>query len=168
LLYLFTAARFFMAASRQDKAGVFGLVLVAAVFATGANYLALKAYFDWNYEHSTCTRKLEAGELGSDRMAESLLKDFARNLSIKNEVWDVSVRAEGRVLIANNRFKGLMDLEAINRSVSGHRKSMRDAYCADGSVFLRKLKATETFIYYSSDGQRLTSFSITPADCVQW
>jgi hypothetical protein len=50
VLYLFVAAPMFMAAVARRKPIVFGMVLLAALVATGANYLALKAYLDWKTE----------------------------------------------------------------------------------------------------------------------
>jgi hypothetical protein len=61
-----------------------------------------------------------------------------------------------------------MDMDFFYRSVGGLQKIQRDAYCADGSWLLRSLKATETHIYYSLEGARLASFSLTPVDCPQW
>jgi hypothetical protein len=171
VLYLFIAARFFMAAVEHRKGAVFGLVCLAALVATAANALSAWAYISWKTENSICTEQLAKGQLGLGRRAESILKAFARNAENgqkNNEVWDVSVRAEGRALIFSNRFKRPVDTDVFNRSFSGVQKTMRDIYCADGSWLLRSLKATETFTYYSPEGERLTGFSIAPADCQQW
>ena len=83
-------------------------------------------------------------------------------------MWDVSTRAEGRALVFSYRFKRPMDTDVFNSQVNALQKIMRDTYCADGSWLLRSLKATETHTYYSPEGERLTSFSIAPADCPQW
>jgi hypothetical protein len=37
-----------------------------------------------------------------------------------------------------------------------------------GNPFLRDLKVTQANVYYVVEGERLTSFSIGPADCPQW
>ncbi len=171
VLYLFIAARFFMAAAERRKGAVFGMICLAALVATSANALSAAAYLAWKTNNSSCTEQLAKGQLGLDRRAESMLKDFARNSqdALKNnETWDISVRAEGHALVFGYRFKKPVDTDVFNRSFTGVQKSMRDAYCADGSWLLRSLKVTETFTYYSPEGERLTSFSITPADCQQW
>jgi hypothetical protein len=172
LFYLFIAARFFMAAvDHRNASPVVGMVCLAAVAATAANVLSVMTYADWKTSTSSCTEQLAKGQLGLDRRAESVLKTFARdaeNGQKNNEVWDVSVRAEGHALLFSNRFRGPVDMDRFSRSFSGIQKNMRDAYCADGSWLLRSLKATETFTYYNPEGQRLTGFSIAPADCSQW
>ena len=56
LLHLFIAARVFMAAADTRKWAVFGVVLLAAALATGANYLALRSYFDWHLENTNCAK----------------------------------------------------------------------------------------------------------------
>ena len=81
-------------------------------------------------------------------------------------MWDETIRAEGRALVFSYRFKRPMDMDA-NRW-DGLEKIMRDGYCADDCWLLRSLKATETHAYYGLGGERLKSFSITPADCPQW
>jgi hypothetical protein len=173
VFYLFIAARFFMAAvDRQKARAVFGMVCLAALVATAANVLSLRAYLAWKSKTSSCMEQVAKGELGTDPIAESMmLKDFARNALTNylktNEWWDASVRAEGRALLFSYHLKKSMDTNAFNHWVRLDQRFMRDAYCADGSRLLRRLKATKTHTFYSSEGERLLSFSITPADC-QW
>jgi len=129
------------------------------------------AYLDWKTATSSCTEQLAKGQFGLGRRAESMLKAFARDTENdlnNNELWDVSVRAEGRSLLFSNRFRKPMDTNYFNSRLNGLQKIMRDAYCAEDNWLLRRLKATETFTYYSPDGERLTGFSIAPADCSQW
>ena len=54
VIYIFAAAWMFMPAVKQRNQTVFGLVLLAALLATGANYVALKKYFDWKYDTTRC------------------------------------------------------------------------------------------------------------------
>ena len=170
LLYLIIAARIFVAAVDRRKSVVFGMVLLAALVATVANFFSLRTYFEWNFENSGCEKNL-AG-LGLDRMAESALKYFARELETKkgdNNTWDVSVRAEGRTLIYAFRLKRpIVDMGAFNSFVSQRQKEVLQGHCSDAGGFLRNAKATETHTYYSSEGERLISFSVGPADCPQW
>ena len=172
VLYLFIAARFFMVAVDRGKASaVVGMVCLAAVAATAANALSVWAYLDCKTATSSCTEQLAKGQFGLGRRAESMLKAFARDTENdlnNNELWDVSVRAEGRSLLFSNRFRKPMDTNYFNSRLNGLQKIMRDAYCAEDNWLLRRLKATETFTYYSPDGERLTGFSIAPADCSQW
>ena len=118
MLYLVIAARFFMAAVDRRKSVVFGMVLLAALVATGANVLSLKAYFKWNYENSDCGEK-RLGEIAMDRLGESALKEFARAMEAStevkdNDVWDISVRAEGRTLSYTYRFKKPIDYGRVS------------------------------------------------------
>ena len=57
VLYLFLAACFFRAAVDRRKSVVFGLVLLAALIATGVNVLWLKAYFEWRYQNLRLSRE---------------------------------------------------------------------------------------------------------------
>jgi hypothetical protein len=167
--YLFIAARFFMAAVAHRKALVFGMVCLTALVATGANALSAWAYLSRKTENSSCGEQLAEG-LGP-RRAEAILREFARlseNDAKNNEMWDISVQTEGSALVFNNRFRKPMDANYFNSRVNGLQKIWRDAYCSDGKWLLRSLKTTETYTYYSLEGERLASFSITPADCKQW
>jgi hypothetical protein len=172
VLYLVIAARFFMAAVDRRKSVVFGAVLLAALLATGANVAALKAYFKWNAENSGCVEQVASGQLGLDRVAESALKKFAADLNDDNEdedSWDVSYRAEGRVLFHIYRSKRpIVDIAAFHGAVARIQKDALARYCSDSSWFLRSMKATETQTFYGVEGERLTGFSISPADCPQW
>jgi len=90
-------------------------LVVAAMLATGVNILALKAYFNWNFETSDCKENLL--QRGSERIAESTLKAFAAGLKTPNgdviadvlgkanDDVDLSVRSEGRVLIWTYRLQ---------------------------------------------------------------
>ena len=69
VLYLVIAARFLMGAVGRLKAVVFGAFGRAA--RQGANYLSLKAYFEWNFENSDCREK-QLGEIAMDRLAGRL------------------------------------------------------------------------------------------------
>ena len=116
-------------------------------------------------EHKLCS----LAELGLDRMAESALKEFARDSDVDNEIWTVSVRAEGRALIYSFRLKRpIVDVGAFNRFVSQRQNERLQGHCSDNGWFLRSVKATETHTYYSLEGERLTSFSVGPADCPKW
>jgi hypothetical protein len=57
-------------------------------------------------------------------------------------------------------------MDAFNRGASVEQKAMLDMYCSND--FLKILKPPLTETIYSSQGERLTSFSIGPADCPQW
>ena len=53
--------------------------------------------------------------------------------------------------------------------MSEHQKDVLKAHCSDDDDFvLRSVKATETHTFYNLEGERLTSFSISPADCPRW
>jgi hypothetical protein len=54
----------------------------------------------------------------------------------------------------------------FHRFLSQHHKQVLETHC--DNVFFRLMKATETHTFYSPDGERLTSFSISPADCPSW
>jgi hypothetical protein len=168
ILYLIVAASFFMAAVDRRKWVVFSLVLFAAVIATGANFTLFKTYLDWNLDRSGCTEE-KLGELARARMGESLLRRFAADLNEDketNDVWDISYRAEGRTLLETYRFKKpITDFYSL---VPKLQKLALESYCAHDNPFLRNLKATRASLYYSVEGERLTSFSISPADCPQW
>jgi hypothetical protein len=103
-------------------------------------------------------------------MAESLVKEKAQELQAEliklNGVWSVSVRAEGRTLIHTYRFKKPMATdEDFYRANSVMQKQLLGVYCSGKYWKERDLKVTETHTLYSSEGERLTSFSIGPADC---
>ena len=79
------------------------------------------------------------------------------------------VRAEGRTLSFTYRFKTPIDVGAFHSFVSEHQKDVLKAHCSDDDDFvLRSVKATETRTFYNLEGERLTSFSISPADCPRW
>jgi hypothetical protein len=167
VLYLVIAARVFMAAVDRRKSAVLATVLLAALVATGANIAALKAYREWNFHNSACVEKFE--ELAADRTAESQLKRLAADLN--DDKWDLSWRAEGRVLSYIWRSKKpIVDMAAFHRWVAQNQKDALQRYCSsDGGRYLREMvRATEIQIFYGSEGERLTSFSIAPADCPQW
>jgi hypothetical protein len=169
VLYLLIAACCFMAAVDRRKWIVFGSVLLAAVIATGVNWASLFSYLNWSAENLSCQNTL--AEAGLNRAAESVLKEFARGIetspSAKNSnVWDVSVRAEGRTVSYTYRFKRPIADADFYRATREHQKIALDSHCSDNEDFIFKImKATETHTFYSSGGQRLTSFSIGPADC---
>ena len=77
----------------------------------------------------------------------------------------MSIRADGRTLIYTyHSKKPITDLGAFYRGINLQQKEVLEAYCSseDG---LRNLRVTQ--IYYSLEGERLTSFLISPADCPQ-
>ena len=174
VLYLIIASHVFMAAVDRRKPIVFGMVLLAALVATGATYLSLAYYLDWNFKRSGCEKTLT--EVGLDRVAASALQDIAEGIARQheaskkeNDAYDVSIRAEGRTLIYTYRVKQpIVDRGAFFRSVGVHQKAVLDDYCSeDNSSLWKHLKATMTQTYYSSEGEWLTSFSIGPGDCSQ-
>jgi hypothetical protein len=170
VLYLLIAARFFMAAVNRRKPIVLGVVLLAALVATGVNFLSLKTYLDWNVGNSSCTEQTASGKLSLSRMAESALKEMAQGINAEaeaNDIFDVSVGAEGRTLSYTYRFKRPWpNPGAFYRWESEYQKTVLDSHCSDDEDFvLRLVKATETHTFYSSVGERLTSFSISPGDC---
>jgi hypothetical protein len=171
VLYLIIAAFVFRAATARRKSAVLATVLLSALLATGANIAALKAYRKWNYHNSDCKEKFM--QLAADRTAETQLKQFAADMNDDREdhrSWDVSWRAEGRVLYHVWRSKTpITDMNAFYAAVADIQKDALQEYCsADGGFLRAKLGATETQIFYNSEGERLTGFSIGPADCAQW
>jgi hypothetical protein len=161
-----------MAAVKRRKPVVFGMVLLAALISTAAIVQSLEYYLAWNYENSGC-RADEMIERGKDRMAESLVKQKAQELQTEldklNGVWSVSVRAEGRALIYTYRYKEPIQTDEgfYYRASSVMQKQLVGDYCSRKWWAQRDFKVTETHIVYSSKGERLISFSISPADCPQ-
>jgi hypothetical protein len=170
VLYLFIAARFFAAVVDRRRPMVFGLVLLAALVTAAADYVSLVAYGRWKIEQSSCAEKTQLATLGLNRAAESALKEMARGVQEGleyNEVEDVSVMAEGHTLTYTHHFKRPWpDQGAFYRWESEYQKDLLDGHCSNDEHFVfRIVKATETHTFYSSGGERLTSFSIGPADC---
>jgi hypothetical protein len=170
ILYLGVAARVFMAAVDRRKPAVFSIVLLAALVATGANYLLLKGYLNWNLENSRCEEKVAA--LSADRMAESALKGFALDMqswletSNANRPWNVSARAEGRALIYTYRLKEpIVDFGLFESGINSNHKAALEQCSGKFGLLLRTYNATATHTFYSSEGEWLTSFTISPADC---
>ena len=54
--------------------------------------------------------------------------------------------------------------------MSEHQKDVLKAHCSDDDDFvLRSVKGNgDSQIFYNLEGERLTSFSISPADCPRW
>jgi hypothetical protein len=146
------------------------MVLLASLLATGTNFLLLKTYFSWNYERSGCEQNLQT--YGFQGVAESALQKLARDLSAEiksDELWQISIRAEGRVLLQTYRFNGpIADADEFHRWVSQYQKVLLEGYCADndGGRFMREF--TQSHTYYNYKGERLTSFSLSRADCPRW
>jgi hypothetical protein len=165
VLYLVIAARFFMAAVERRKWLVFGSVLLAALVATGATYLSLGRYLVWDFENSPCRNQLV--QLAIERMGDSELKDIARNAEKpEDEIYDVSLRAQGRTLIyTHHAKKPISDLETFHRQTDEFQKGERDHYCSQHDSLREQLKATMTHTFYNANGEWLTSFSISPTDC---
>jgi hypothetical protein len=131
-LYLFIAARFFAAAVDRRKPMVFGMVLLAALVTTGGDFLSLVAYGKWKIEHSSCSEQIASGKPALNRAAESVLKIFARGLegADQSELWDASIRAEGRTLIFIHRFKiPMVNMDAFNRGAAIEQRAKLDMYC---------------------------------------
>ena len=57
-------------------------------------------------------------------------------------------------------------MDAFNRGAAVEQKGMFDMYCSNPLLKIIKPLVTETI--YNYEGERLTSFSIRPADCPQW
>jgi hypothetical protein len=172
VLYLVVAACFFMTVVERRKSVVFGVVLFAALVATSANILSLRIYFSWNFVHSDCGEKL--GEIAMDRLGASALREMARGVqaSVKdNELYDVSVGAEGHTISYNYRFKRTWpNPGAFSQWLAAYQNTVLNGHCSDDEDFvLRIVKATETHTFYNSKGEWMTSFTISPADCPkQW
>ena len=97
VLYLVIAARFFMAAVDHRKSVVFGMALLAALIATGANFLSLKAFFDWNARRTQAVENRwqqeqpglgTYGQVGPEKICGWLTE-------VHGGDWDVSYRAKG-------------------------------------------------------------------------
>ena len=151
---------------------MFGVALMAALISTGAIVRSLQSYLAWSFENSGCKAD-EMAERAKDRMAESLVKQKAQELQTEldktNGVWSVSVRAEGRALIYTYRFKEPIQAETDEglyyRVNSLMQKQLVGDYCSRKWWAERDFKVTESHTVYSSKGERLTSFSIGPANC---
>jgi hypothetical protein len=161
-----------MAAIDRRKSVVFGVVLMAAVVATSVNIVSLQAYFEWKVDDSGCGERIAKGGIGLDPVAESALKKLASDLTEdqkeKNEdrVWSISFRAEGQIWQAKT---AIPDMDFFHRWLAQYQKESLEEYCSsDSSRFFRRTKTTRTFTFYSLGGERLTSFSISPADCAEW
>ena len=77
-----------------------------------------------------------------------MLKAFARDTENdlnNNELWDVSVRAEGRSLLFSNRFRKPMDTNYFNSRLNGLQKIMRDAYLRRGQLVVAKAEGDRDF-----------------------
>lgn len=172
VLYLVIAACFFMAAVERRKVVVFSLVLLAALVATGVNALSASVYLNWKIDNSSCREKLP--KLGADRVAESALKNFAGEMqayletrNLNDDVWNISVRAEGRSLIYTYRLKGpIADAGLFQSGMKANQKAAFEAHCFK-NPFFRIMNVTQTHTFYSAEGKWLWSFSISPADCPQ-
>jgi hypothetical protein len=70
-------------------------VLLAALLATGANYLSLKAYFEWNFENSDCREK-QLGEIAMDRLGESALKSSLESGKLQKRTTKFGTRQSGQ------------------------------------------------------------------------
>lgn len=70
-------------------------MLLAALLATGANYLSLKAYFEWNFENSDCREK-QLGEIAMDRLGESALKSSLESGKLQKRTTKFGTRQSGQ------------------------------------------------------------------------
>jgi hypothetical protein len=112
-----------------------------------------------------------------DTVAESALKDFALKLQADPEVvnnpgWNISIRAEGHTLRWSYQHKQPLneaELAEVDAFVGQYQKKVLAGHCSESNDYvLDLLNGIETHTFYSPEGKRLTSFSITPADCRQW
>ncbi|MGH9547879.1 MAG: hypothetical protein ACRD3W_00840 [Terriglobales bacterium] len=169
VLYLVIAACFFTAAVKRHKLLVFGLVLLAAVLATGAIWLATSTYVQWSSDNSDCSRDLVAR--GFQSYGPSALKAMAQYIqegAKDNPIWQISVQTEGRNIRYTYRYKRPIDIASFEAYVSQHQKDLLNSHCSqEDDLVIKVLKGTETHTYYNPDGERLMSFSISPADCPQ-
>jgi hypothetical protein len=161
-----------MAAADRRKPVVLGAVFLAGLVAAGATVKSLASYIDWVRENSDCKGELMV-EQAKDRMAVSLVRQRAQALEAElektNGLWKVSVRAEGRSLVYSYRFKNRVatDTPRFYQANSIMQKQLLGDYCSRKYWDERGLNVTETHTVYSSEGERLMSFSITPANCPQ-
>ena len=136
-LYLVIAVRFFMAAVDRRKAVVGTMVLLAAFVATVANYQSFLALGHRAVKNSGCQENIAAA--GIHRAGESALEDFARKIQASpevaeaREIYDISIRAEGRTLRYTYRFKRPVDLVAFHRIVSETQKQRFEGRCAEAT-----------------------------------
>ena len=137
-----------MAAADRRKSLVFSVVLLAALVATSASYVSLFYYVGWKNENSDCSNETLAYNRVVDRTAESALKNFAAELDDKDEWYDTSYRADGRVLFGIHRFKKKLPINLdFGEWVNEHQKGALEMYCADEEEddgYLRSLKAIWT------------------------
>jgi hypothetical protein len=145
------------------------VVLLAALIATGVSYLSWSTFLRWNPANWVCNEDY-LFNAGLDRVAKSYLSDFARGQNLSNNFWDVSVRVgDGRTLIFNFRLKKpVVDMTQFQKFVDLRRQQLREAYCGGDLPTLASVKATQINVYYSSEGQWLTSHAVGPIDCPQW
>jgi hypothetical protein len=168
VLYFVIAALMFKAAVDRRKGVIFGLVLLAAFVATAATALSLGVYLTRKIENSSCQENLTDRTL--NRVGESMLKRFASDMEVApgikdNAVFAISISAQGRTVNWIYRFKAPVNLSEFYRANSQQQKGLYEARCSKS--LLSVLKAQETHTFYSSSGERLTSFSIDSADCGQ-
>jgi len=99
-----------------------------------------------------------------DHIAESVLTRYAQSMQDDNEVWKTTINAQGRTLIWQHHFKDATKMAAFN--IEDYQRVSVAWHCSKRDDFvLGTLKAVETHTFYSPEGKRLTSFSISPADC---
>jgi hypothetical protein len=131
-----------------------------------------RVFFAYQVCCSDCSNETLAYNRTVDRTVESALKNFAAELDDEDEWYDTSYRADGRVLLGTHRFKKKLPINLdFGEFVNERQKDALEMYCADEEEddgYLRSLKAIWTQTFYSVAGERLTSFSISPADCQQW
>lgn len=160
-----------MAAVDRRKPFIFVAVLFAALITTVVVEHATGHYLGRSYVNSDCKGELLV-ERGRDRMADGLVKTHARNLQAaldKTEgAWRISVNAAGRALIHTYRFNNPVSNDEFYRKSGIMQKQLIADYCSQKYWKGREFKVTETHTVYSSEGERLISFSISPADCPQW
>ena len=174
VLYLIIAARFFGTVVARRKRAVFCLVLLAAFGAAIVDWLGIGATLRWAARNTNCEETSEAA--GIFRTGESSLKELAREIQADlsadakdDDPWTVYVRAEGRTLIYTYRFKEpILDMAAFYRRAAKQEKELFENCCSDSNEFFVDVRASETYTYYSVEGERLTSFSIDRSDCQKW
>ena len=171
VLYLLIAASFFMAAIKRRRVAVFSVVLLAGLVATAANVLAAAAFLGWEEKNSGCLEQQVDAALS--RTGESISKEYAHRretdlngVKAFHDVWELSEQAEGRTLISTYRFKKSVDPAGYHDLLTAYEKGLFEGRCSN--KFLTTLKALETHTFYSPNGERLTSFAISSANCSRW
>jgi hypothetical protein len=171
LTYLVIAAGVFATILEGRKPFVFGGVIVAALIATGFNVAVLKGYLIWNPGNAGCEQKVATGQIGVERLRDSLMQKMAADLNSSmqpNGPLGRTCQADGRTLLCAYRFKTAIRPEIFNGLIKEQQKYLLEGYCSGDGRLFKALKVITSHTYYSFEGERLTSFSIGPTDCQSW